>query len=159
MTPPTGPGRRRRADRGLALGLATIAAAGLLHLGLASLREGPGAGGWIVPLLCYLSLLLAAACLSCSAGRETQESAARERAPLLPVLVAAACAAAYFQAVLALGLAIATFVAAAAAIIVLSADRRAAWLRAVVIGALAAVAFYVVFGRLAPIVLDATLLF
>jgi len=157
MTETTGSGGRWRAGRRLATGLAAIGAAGLLHVGLGDWRDGPGAGGWIVPLVCYVMLLIAAACLCYPGERDAADAGGRGRQPLLPVLVASACAVAYFQAVLALGLATATFVAVIAAILLLSADRRAARLRAVAIGTLAALGFYIVFGRLAPIVLDGAL--
>lgn len=159
MTAATGHGRRPGPNRRLASVIAALAGGGLVHLYISDWGQGPGPGGWIVPLVCYLCLLIAAAWLSLSGRRGPGTIGGDARQPLAPAIAAACGAAAYFQAVLLLGIATATFVAVLAAIVFLSADRRAVTVRAIVISVAAALGFYLVFGRLAPIVLDRTLLF
>lgn len=154
MTPPGGPAPRFHADRLLGLGLAVMAGIGLLHLHFGEWRDGPGLGGWVVPLVAYLGLLLAAVSLLRYRNSDPETNSRPARKPLLPVIVVALCAALYFQAVIKVGLVTATLVATAAAVFALSAERKTVWSRVLVISIFAALGFYLIFGWLAPIIVD-----
>lgn len=159
MTSPGRPARRFHPDCLLGLGLAVMAGIGLLHLYFGEWRDGPGLGGWVVPLVAYLGLLIAAGFLLRSRQSDSGADSRPARKVLLPVIVAALCAALYFQAVLQVGLMSATLAATAAAIFALSPERRTVWLHALVISILAALGFYLIFGWLAPIIVDDPLVF
>jgi len=153
------PARRLHTDRLLGLGLAVTTGIGLLHLYFGEWRDGPGLGGWVVPLVAYLGIFIAAVSLLCSRHSGPGADRHRPRKVLLPVIVTALCAALYFQAVIEVGLVMATLVATAAAIFALSAERQTVWSRVLVISVLAALGFWLIFGWLAPIIVDDALIF
>jgi hypothetical protein len=140
-------------------GLLALALAGLLHVAFGQWRPSPGGNPWLVPMLAYLLIIPAALLMAREAWRETGAGDEEEAAGLLPVLATACWSVAFFQAVQWLGLVSGTFLLVVAAMLALSPQPWRAARIVVPVAALVAVAFWLMFTRLAPVILREPWLF
>jgi len=155
---PTEPVQRDRRELALAAALATVGLAGIAVVVFGEWRPSPGGNPWLVPLLAFLVLLPTAALMAWHAWRGGSESAAEAGVGALPVFVAAMWAVVFFYAVNYLGLIVGTFLCTVLAMLLLAPQPRLAAKVVIPLALLVAIAFWLMFTRLAPIVLRNPLL-
>lgn len=141
----------------LALALGII---GLLHVRYGSWRPGPGGGNWLVPMVAYWVLAGAGAAILLGRLRATwQPDADRLRVPLLVVAGSLLWGGVFFLAVRHVGVAVASAVLLCAAMLLLAPrDGLRPWFIAAVALAAGAV-FWLLFTRIAPILMANPILF
>ncbi|CAN5609935.1 hypothetical protein BH23ACI1_BH23ACI1_06130 [soil metagenome] len=144
---------------GLGCVLLGIALAGMAHLRVGEWRPAPGGGSWLVPLLAYLTIIPAAVTILHAALKSGLARQAEALPGLLPVLATALWSLVFFQGVRHLGLVSGTCGAMVTAMLLLAPRRREA-LRIVVPVAIAvSLAFWLLFTRVAPIIVERPVLF
>ena len=143
---------RKRPDAALGLGLLLISMVGLLHIWFGRWQSGPGVGSWLIPLIAYLCMALAAIVILWSPLAEISENDETEADVRWPVVVAAAWAILFFLTVLNIGLMVGTFAAVLLATWCLTPRDQQAWLPILFTSSLAAVGFWFIFGFLARII-------
>ena len=143
---------RKRPDAALGLGLLLISMVGLLHIWFGRWQSGPGVGSWLIPLIAYLCMALAAIVILWSPLAEISENDETEPDVRCPVVVAAAWAILLFLTVLNIGLMVGTFAAVLLATWCLTPRDQQAWLPILFTSSLAAVGFWFIFGFLARII-------
>jgi hypothetical protein len=143
---------RKRPDAALGLGLLLISMVGLLHIWFGRWQSGPGVGSWLIPLIAYLCMALAAIVILWPSLAGISENAETEPDVRCPVVVAAAWAILLFLTVLNIGLMVGTFAAVLLATWCLTPRDEQAWLPILFTSSLAAVGFWFIFGFLAPII-------
>ena len=143
---------RKRPDAALGLGLLLISMVGLLHIWFGKWQSGPGVGSWLIPLIAYLCMALAAIVILWSPLAEISENDETEPDVRCPVVVAAAWAILLFLTVLNIGLMVGTFAAVLLATWCLTPRDQQAWLPILFTSSLAAVGFWFIFGFLARII-------
>jgi hypothetical protein len=143
---------RKRPDAALGLGLLLISMVGLLHIWFGKWQSGPGVGSWLIPLIAYLCMALAAIVILWSPLAEISENDETEADVRWPVVVAAAWAILFFLTVLNIGLMVGTFAAVLLATWCLTPRDQQAWLPILFTSSLAAVGFWFIFGFLARII-------
>lgn len=150
---------KKRPDAALGSGLLLISMVGLLHIWFGEWQSGPGVGAWLIPLIAYLCMALAAIVILWGPPAEISENDETEPDVRWPVIVAAAWAILLFLTVLNIGLMVGTFAAVLLATWCLTPRDQQAWLPLLFSTTLAAVGFWFIFGILAPIIVEQTLLF
>jgi hypothetical protein len=145
--------QRDHRELALATALAAVGLAGIAVVLFGEWRPSPGGNPWLVPLLAFLILLPTAALMAWHAWRGSSDSAAEAGVSAVPVLAAAAWAVIFFCAVNYLGLLVGTFLCTALAMLLLAPQpwQAAKWVLSVSL--LVAIAFWLMFTWLAPIVL------
>jgi hypothetical protein len=134
------------------LGLLLVSMVGLLHIWFGAWQSGPGVGAWLIPLIAYLCMALAAIAILWSPPAEISENDEIEPDVRCAVVVAAAWAILLFLTVLNIGLMVGTFAAVLLATWCLTRRDQQAWLPILFSSSLAAVGFWFIFGFLAPII-------
>lgn len=144
-----------RSDRALALLLAALGLAGLVHIEIGQWRPGPGGGNDLMPWLAYWAMLLAAVPILLWPGQPS-EAALR---PLWPMLVALGGAALYFVGVRHLGLAVSSAAFTAFLGAMLTDWRVQGWKALPVLAIVAGIGLWLLFTHVAPIITRSPLLF
>lgn len=155
------PQRTGRDGRAIALGVALVGIAllGIAHVHLGTWRRSPGGGAWLVPLLAYLTMLCAGAYVALAGLRRGSAPAKPEPAHLLAVAATALWGIGFFYAVRHVGLYVGTLAFLALAMIALSPQPRRSALPILGLCLLLAGGFYLMFTRVAPILVGRPLLF
>lgn len=146
-----------RRDRIFAALLLLLGVAGLLDIRLGPWRPGPGVGNHLIPMIAYWVLIIAGGAIL--AGRGKKEAGDPLKLAPVPVLLGLAWAGGYFLAAINIGVAVSTalFLAIAFRLLSARAEARIPSIAAVALGA--GVVFWLLFTRLAPILLFNPLLF
>jgi len=146
-----------RVGLALAAGLAALGLLGIAVVVLGQWRPSPGGNPWLVPLLAFLTLLPTAGLMARSALKG-RVGPALPRPDVLPIVLGALWATGFFVLVRALGLVSATLLSMLLAMWVL-APRPRPVVRILVLTAVVALVFWLLFTRLAPLVLSTPWLF
>ncbi len=143
----------------LGAALLTLAVAGLLHVQYGSWRPAPGIGNHLVPMMAYLVMAAASIVLLLARSTTPATATAGERPRLVVLLVALVGSVVYVLAVRMLGIGVATVLGITLATLALSAQPRRNLLACALTGLLSGAVFWLLFTRLAPIVMPRPLLF
>lgn len=139
--------------------LLLLAAAGLLHVFFGTWRPSPGGNAWLVPLLCFVVIVPAAVLMARQAWRDGADTSREEGGSAVVVLATAVWAMAFFNAVQWLGLVTGTWLAMAMAMLALSPRPLQAAKSVVPLAVLTGIMFWLMFTRLAPLVLREPIFF
>lgn len=146
-------------DRVFAALLLLLGVAGLLDIRFGAWRPGPGVGNHLAPMAAYWTLIAAGAVMLLGRGRKKAGTGDLLKLAPIPVLFGLAWAGGYFLAVIHIGVATSTALFLALAFWLLSARTEIRLFNIATAALGAGATFWLLFTRLAPILLSNPLLF